>query len=143
MYNNHPKRHGLQRTYYFSRPTHELVDSFFLILAGLILESTFRDVGRQWLGWLVYLGVDWLQDWASMASVGVTEFSLSPYLLLHVSHHPAKQPGLLHLVGDEKHAGLGEQGYIREKGGSCEAAGGLASGTHAMTSRTFLQARAP
>ena len=26
----------------------------------------------------MYLGVDWLQDWASMASVGVTEFSLSP-----------------------------------------------------------------
>ena len=42
-----------------------------------------------------------------------------------------------------RHAGLGEQGYIREKGGSCKAVGGLASGTHAMTSRTFLQARAP
>lgn len=42
------------------------------------------------MGWLVYLGVDWLPDWASMASVGVTEFSLSPYLLLHISHHPAR-----------------------------------------------------
>lgn len=49
-----------------------------------------------------------------MASAGIIEFFHSPYLFFRLSHHPAGQPGLAHLVKDEKHAGMGEQGFLRE-----------------------------